>query len=100
MYIDKDKQNLRMKGIIVPVDWDEGGNILALAISTYEEDEYLIEGAYWEQKLKKLLHEAVEVHGSYFERHGRKRILVSKCIIQAMPDETGGGDLYQEGERV
>ncbi len=31
------------EGIVVPADWDENGNVIAVAISTYEEDEYIID---------------------------------------------------------
>ena len=32
-----------VKGLLIPADWDEGGEIIAVAISTYYEEEYLIE---------------------------------------------------------
>ncbi len=31
------------KGIVVPAEWDENGNVVAVAVSTYDEDEYLID---------------------------------------------------------
>ncbi|MFH1488946.1 MAG: hypothetical protein ABII06_08590, partial [Pseudomonadota bacterium] len=31
-----------INGIVVPVDWDQKGNIIALAISTLNEDEYFV----------------------------------------------------------
>lgn len=32
-----------VRGILIPVDWDEKGNVLAAAISGLDEQEYLIE---------------------------------------------------------
>lgn len=32
-----------IKGLIIPADWDEEGEIIAIAISTYSEEEYLID---------------------------------------------------------
>jgi 5S rRNA maturation endonuclease (ribonuclease M5) len=32
-----------LQGIIILVDWDENGNVTAVAVSTYDEEEYLID---------------------------------------------------------
>ncbi len=37
------KKNLKIKGIVVPVSWDDDGNILRISIHTTDENEYLIE---------------------------------------------------------
>jgi len=37
---------LTIKGIVIPVDWDKKGKVVAAAISTYDEDEYLIDNDY------------------------------------------------------
>jgi hypothetical protein len=39
----KDAPNITIRGLVVPVEWDDKGNILNLVISTFDEDEYLIE---------------------------------------------------------
>ena len=35
--------SITIRGLLVPVDWDEKGNITETAVSTYFEEEYLIE---------------------------------------------------------
>ena len=34
---------MRGRGVIIPVEWDENGNVVAIAISTHGEEEYVIE---------------------------------------------------------
>jgi hypothetical protein len=37
------KGTITIEGLLVPAGWDEGGEIVSIAISTYSEEEYLIE---------------------------------------------------------
>jgi hypothetical protein len=59
-----------IRGILVPADWDEEGNAVAVAISTLGEDEYVIEPDPKGQELLRLLRQEVEVIG--FVRKGKK----------------------------
>ena len=34
---------MRGRGVIITVEWDENGNVVAIGISTHDEDEYIIE---------------------------------------------------------
>jgi hypothetical protein len=37
------KKNQKIKGIVVPVSWDDDGNVLRISVHTTDEKEYLIE---------------------------------------------------------
>ena len=58
------EHTLKTRGIIVPVEWDEYGTPLAIAISTDEEHEYYIqENTPYSFELLKLLRKRVEIIG-------------------------------------
>jgi hypothetical protein len=70
-------QKRKLKGVIIPVDWDEKGVVKAIAISTHNEEEYLISN---DSKGKDLLHylqSPVEISGRITEVAGIKIIKVS-----------------------
>ena len=54
---------VRIRGIIIPADWDEKGNVVAVAVSTYDEVEYLIENNEKGKELNAFIREEVEVSG-------------------------------------
>jgi hypothetical protein len=33
----------KIRGVVVPMAWDERGNVVAIALSTHDEDEYAID---------------------------------------------------------
>jgi len=70
-----------IRGLVIPVDWDEDGNILNLAISTFDEDEYWIEIDKKIKQLMSIIRKEVEVTGLVGETDGRKRIIVKRIDI-------------------
>ena len=52
-----------IRGIIIPADWDEKGNVFAVALSTYDEVEYLIENNEKGKELEAFIREEVEMRG-------------------------------------
>jgi hypothetical protein len=51
-------------GVVIPVDWDEKGNPCSFALSTYKEQEYLIDGLTEPgRRLMKLVHRKIRVTG-------------------------------------
>ena len=54
----------RIKGIVVPADWDGNGNVISLAIATGDEQEYLIENYRQIENLWTLLRQEVVVLSS------------------------------------
>jgi len=52
-----------VRGIVIPVDWDKEGNALAVAISSPDEQEYLIEQDEKGKELIGLIRQEIEVSG-------------------------------------
>ena len=71
-----------IRGIVIPADWDEKGNVVAVAISTYDEVEYLIENHEKEKELKAVIQEEVEVSGILKEGKNRLIITVKKYRLK------------------
>jgi len=65
---------IHLKGILIPVNWDKKGNIVALAIATENEEEYWIETKGRWESLMKHLREEVEVRGVLKPGNRGKRI--------------------------
>ena len=66
-----------VRGILIPVDWDERGNVLAAAISGLDEQEYLVEQDAKGKELLGLMRREIEVSGTVRkEIKGRNRIRV------------------------
>ena len=68
----------RIKGIIIPTDWDGNGNVISLAIATGDEQEYLIENHQQIANLWALLRQEVVVMGSIRCGKHNKTIKVSE----------------------
>ena len=73
---------MRGRGIIVPIDWDEHGNVIAVAISTHGEDEYVIENQEKGKELKALITQEVEVIGEVRKKDGKRIIKVTEYKVK------------------
>ena len=73
---------MRGRGIIVPIDWDEHGNVVAVAISTHGEDEYVIENQEKGKELKALITQEVEVIGEVRKKDGKRIIKVTEYKVK------------------
>lgn len=69
---------IKIKGLVTPSGWDENGNVTAISIATFTEDEYFVEKGNISNQLRYLLHEEVEVSGEFTKKFGRKSIKVKK----------------------
>ncbi len=65
-----------LRGLIVPVDWDENGRVTAVAISDFYEEEYLIDRKDKGEELKDLVRQEVRLKGVVRQSKGRKMITV------------------------
>jgi hypothetical protein len=82
---EKHPQLITIKGIVIPVDWDEKGNPISVAIATHKEEEYLICNDYQGKSLIDLVTEEVEVTGLLKEIAGINIIKVkdiAKCKLR------------------
>jgi hypothetical protein len=63
-------------GVIIPADWDRDGRITQVAISTHDEDEYLVRRRAKGTELVRFLQKEVEFNGWTALDQGKKTILV------------------------
>jgi hypothetical protein len=70
------KKLVTLRGVVIPVEWNENGNVIAVAIATHDEDEYVIDGQGNAEKHLDLLRKEVEVKGWFRVEHGRKIITI------------------------
>lgn len=68
-----------LRGVVIPVDWDSEGKVIATAISTHHEDEYLIVDEENTIEMNHLINEEVELTGIYKKRGDKKIIKVKTC---------------------
>ncbi|MBU2547921.1 MAG: hypothetical protein KKB20_05905 [Proteobacteria bacterium] len=40
---EKSGQRIEIRGLVIPYEWDPAGNLVGVAISTYDENEYIVE---------------------------------------------------------
>jgi len=74
---------ITIKGLVIPVEWDEKGNVVAAAISTPSEDEYLIDKDHYKgEELLHLIQQEVEVTGLAKEHKDKRIIAVQKYILR------------------
>jgi hypothetical protein len=71
-------EQVSINGIIIPVAWDVEGNVTKAAISTFKEEEYLIEENETGKKLLSLIQKVVEVRGVVKVEAGNKIIAVEE----------------------
>ncbi len=71
-------REIRVRGIVIPVEWDAEGNAIKAAIAATNEEEYLIEDKNLEQFLG-LVQQEVDVRGMVREQAGRRIITVERC---------------------
>ena len=63
-------------GVIIPVEWDQKGNPQAYAISTYDEQEYLIDNTNDAgRKLTRMTHQKIRVSGNLGDMINNRRIM-------------------------
>ncbi|MDH3559242.1 MAG: hypothetical protein OES18_25660 [Deltaproteobacteria bacterium] len=76
---NKDASSLTtVRGLVVPVDWDDKGNVTATAISTHLEEEYLVDQNVRGEALLAFLRERVKVRGLVMENESGKKVITVK----------------------
>ena len=80
-----DHKQITVRGLIVPSEWDDKGGVISISISTFNEDEYLIDKDRMSKKLLSHIREGVEVSGFVREDEGVKRIKIERYRIKNMP---------------
>jgi hypothetical protein len=75
-------EKVTIRGIVIPADWDEDGNVVAIAVSSFDEVNYLVEKDKTGKQLSLLLQQSVEVTGIVREENGMKRIKIKKYSLK------------------
>ncbi len=81
---ESDGQLITKTGVIIPLDWDEKGNPKSYALSTYDEEEYLIDGSNSEGRdVISLKQKKVQVTGILVETKSSQKMIVVKryCLL-------------------
>ena len=73
------KDIIFLRGVIIPVDWDQKGKVVATAISTHNEEEYLIIDKADPDRVNSLLNEEVEITGWVKKRGKKKMVEIITC---------------------
>ena len=73
---------MRGRGIIVPIDWDEQGNVVAVAFSAHGEDEYVIENQGKGEELKALITQEVEIIGEVRKKDSKRIVKVTEYKVR------------------
>jgi hypothetical protein len=72
----------KIRGIVVPIAWDDLGHITAIAISTWDEDEYAVDFAGKGKELLSHIRDEVEVAGRTRAEDNRKIIMVEELSVK------------------
>ena len=69
-----------IKGIIIPDQWDENGQVTRVSVQTTDEEEYVLEPDTREDEVFSLIHEKVQVTGRVKKSaDGKKSIRIESC---------------------
>lgn len=82
---EKRETSLRLstlRGIVIPVEWDAKGNVVAAAVSTYDEELYLIDGQDKGKELMRFMQQQVEVSGVVNKEESKKVIRVAEYRVK------------------
>ena len=72
----------KVRGIVVPIAWDDSGHITAIGISTWDEDEYVVDFAGKGKELLSHIRDEVEVIGRTRAEENRKIIVVRELSLK------------------
>ena len=82
------KRNLpvKIRGLITPSEWDENGKILSISISTFDEEEYVVDKDEKGECLLPFLHKEIEIFGLIRKEGADKRIKIKKYRLKNKMD--------------
>ena len=64
----KPSASITINGVLVPVAWNSSGHVTCVAVSTFDEKEYRIDGPEASSQWKDFLNREVSVQGCPFQR--------------------------------
>lgn len=87
-----------LRGVIIPVDWDESDNAISVAISGNDEKEYHVSKDEMGKQLLALIQQEVEVSGVVREKEDKRLITVREYSL--ITDAGPRGDLSEQKPMV
>ncbi len=75
--MEKDRP-VSIRGLVTPSEWDENGKILAISISAFDEEEYLVDKDEKGDSLLPFLHKEMEIVGLIRKEGCVKKIKIEK----------------------
>jgi hypothetical protein len=79
-------EQIFLRGVIIPMEWGQSGEVLSVGLAAEDEHTYLIEPQDRAGALKLLLQKKVMLQGEMSHRHG-KRAIVVKEYKEILPPE-------------
>ena len=88
-----------VRGIVIPVEWDDEGNALATTISSPGEEEYLVEHDAKGKELLRLIRQEIEVSGIVRKGiKGRNAITVRSYQLKSAGHWQGGKERQEASD--
>lgn len=83
LHTDKHKPTTcRLRGILIPSEWDDSGSVTGIVIHTFEENQYPVESDITRIPLAAFIHQNVELIGTLKQQSdGRTKIKVDSVKI-------------------
>jgi hypothetical protein len=79
--IEQSGKSITVRGIVVPVEWDKKGTVIAAALSTHQEEEYIIDHNEEGRKMMAFFQGEVEASGVVKKARDKKTITVNRFEI-------------------
>jgi hypothetical protein len=78
---DSNHREIEVDGILVPAAWDEGGNVVGIAIAAYDEKEYIIRANKIQRELLTHLRKRVRARGRIVHQDGTRTIRLTSYSL-------------------
>lgn len=72
---------VKVKGIIIPTDWNTSGDAVKVSVFTNDEKEYVVENTKTGRELLHFLRQKVMISGHLSERDGKRTIRVEEFSV-------------------
>ena len=72
---------ITIQGIVIPVEWDKKGNVIATAICTYNEVEYMVDRDEIGNQLLSNIRKKIEARGLVIREKEKKKIKIQNYRI-------------------
>ena len=74
---------IKIHGIVLPIEWDKQGNIQSICISTFDEEEYLVEKDKTGRQLMYYIRKEVDISGTlHIKKDNTKKIIVKEFSLK------------------